>query len=120
MLSPCGGPIQLTSLVFNLAQHHEQRLLHPVTIERVFPRLSFVQRLFGYIHNLLQNIADVLLLALRSVARVGHAVVLWHHSCVSHHAVRVLHLGNYCTQTTRRGMEKRTHKKLPIKMDIIS
>lgn len=67
------------------------------------PRLGFVQRLVGYVHNLLQNFADILfprfLIRRRRPTVIGihrlHAVRLRHHSNLRgngmHHSALIVH-----------------------------
>lgn len=89
----------LTSLLLDLAQHREQGLLHAMTIERVLPSLSLVQRLFGDVHNLLQDLANVLFARivvaaarLRTIVLARHAVALGiQQRIVTHHTVWILH-----------------------------
>ena len=52
-------PVGEHSLLLDLAEHLEQRRLHPVTVERVLPRLRLVQSLVGDAQDLVEELGDV-------------------------------------------------------------
>lgn len=85
----------LTCFLFDLAQHRKQDRLHSVTVERVLSRLGLVQRLVRDVHDLLENLANVLLTGVviyRLAVVRRHTVVRRHQATVAHHPVGVLHL----------------------------
>lgn len=68
-----------------------------MAVERVFPRLRLVETLVGDIHDLLEDLADVLLARLGVAAggrvTLAHAVRLWRHEATGmpHHSGGVVH-----------------------------
>lgn len=89
--------ILLTSFLLDFAKHREQGRFHAVAVEGVLSGLGLVQRLLSNVHDLLKNLANVLLsnLILATVVQVAgtvaHSVALAHQTAPMHHSVWVLH-----------------------------